>query len=253
MFSKIGRLDRAIEAGERLRVKANLPVELLAQVLEQAQKIEARLIKLSIDANTAKASGRYSQAGLAEKVATFQQVAKDEYAKLSRLEDFDAMIKTMEVDLVNRAITERTKHAPADPALAYLQGKEIRDDQLAKRRQAEQARQDGKPYQDPVAELYLESCRNYDPIREAFLRAVTGAPWPVQILPEDIAEEGRQLIKEAISPELSTAIKCQKCLKTMHQELDAAVHEIIADPLRQAVRLEPHMLVADGMARPIVG
>jgi len=157
------------------------------------------------------------------------------------------------MDRLNRSVAERTKHIPPDPALAYHIGKEIRDSLSDVRKQAEAAREPGKPYQDPIEALYLKCCHEYTGDKEPFIQAVSNAPYPIALLSEDIVDKGRQIIRKVISPELSHAIECQRCLKAMFSELDQAVQEIIADPLRQAVRREEHMAVADGTARIVAG
>lgn len=247
MFSKINRLDRAIQAAQRHQVRRGLPVELTEQIVEEAGKIEARLTKLIADANTAKQSGKYSPAGLAEKVATFQQEAKDAYAKLNKLESFDAKIVAMDVDLINRSVTERRKHTPADPTLSYHQEREMRQWALEERKRAEAAKEPGKPYSDPVEALFMQCCSEYDSTKEQLIRAIIAAPFPITLLPAETISQGIEILQRTISPELATALDSQKCLKAMYQELDIAVQEILADPLRQGVVADHRIkVVADG-------
>jgi len=252
--SKFLTLNRALEKAERFRINNNLPSETTAQLVELTNLIEPKLLKFHSDVQKVKEDNNLSESGKQKEINQLKENIAAELEALERTEAFEEKIYQFEVELNQRAATVRTKNFEQQSEGGFadnLAAMEIRSHlaQLEEKAKQKHQKYSGiKEFESPISKIFEEACTNYQPHHEMALRAVTDAPWPLKLLPQEKIQTGLEKIKAVISPDVANAVTYQRALKELHAGILETAKGITQHPDKQAVIQDQKILVADGVA-----
>ena len=247
---RINKLALAVEKANNVRIRSNGEQSNLAGLHEYALTMEGHLLQYLDEVKATRLDGFLSEAGKLKRIGELKEGIVAKLAGLDRSAKLSSKLVRMQADLQGRVYSTRKQNEIGDKTIALLQGNEIRRylqalRQEAKQQHERQLAQAGKEgralsdqeriFHDPVAALYLEACGTYSPDKEPFLAAVTGAPWPLTMLPAETIQQGEQLLQQAIAPDLYNAIRHHTISKAMDEVFMAEIASIIAAPEAVAV------------------
>ena len=258
---QIQALNNAIERANRVRlrhgIESSAPIDELKAHLQSAEDI---LLKLIDEAKAVRVDVRLTEQGKQERLAELRDDAVGKLANIDRASKLTSKLETMQADLVGRVKRTRDEAKQKDATLAAFQQGEIRRYLETIRQEAkeqhdklmDEARETGRvlsdqerAYADPAAALFLAGCSTYDPSKEAALSAIMDAQWPLQVLPDDVIEQGKALLHQCIEPELTTALLHHTAALEMDGVAMLEVAEIVKAPERVAVRQPQHIARPD--------
>ena len=258
---RINKLALAVEKANNLRIRSNGEESNLTELHEYALTVEGHLLQFIDEVKATRLDGFLSEAGKMKRIAELKEGIVAQLAGLDRSAKIAGKLEHMTKDLQGRVYSTRKQNEAGDRTLALLQGTEIRRYLSELRQEAKQeherrlvqAEKEGRvlsdqerTFHDPVAALYVEACATYTPGKEPFLAAVTGAPWPLTMLPAETIQQGEQLLQQCIAPDLHNAIRHHTISKAMDQVFMAEVSGIIAAPEKAAIQSKPHVARPDG-------
>ena len=258
---QIQALNNAVEKANRVRIKhgieSSAPIDELKAHL---QSVEGILLALVDEAKATRLNNHLTEAGVKARIGELKEGIVARLAGLDRSAKLSSKLENMTKDLQGRVYSTRKQNEAVDKTIALLQGNEIRRYLQALRQEAKQeherqleaAQAEGRvlsdqerTFHDPVAALYVEACSTYTPDKEPFLAAVTGAPWPLQVLPAETIQQGEQLLQQAIAPDLHNAIRHHTAALEMDGMAMLEVAEIVKAPEKVAVRSTPRIARPD--------
>ena len=257
---KINKLALAVEKANNARIRSNGEQSNLTELHEYALTVEGHLLQFIDEVKAARQDSFLSEAGKLKRIGELKEGIVAKLAGLDRSAKLSSKLERMQADLTGRVASTRKQNEAGDKTLALLQGNEIRRYLSELRQEAKQeherrlvqAEKEGRvlsdqerTFHDPVAALYVEACATYTPGKEPFLAAVTGAPWPLTVLPAETIQQGEQLLQQAIAPDLYNAIRHHTMSRAMDEVFMAEVSGIIAAPETVAVRSTPHIARPD--------
>ena len=258
---KINKLAHAVEKANNLRIRSNGEESTLTELHEHALTVEGHLLQYLDEVKAARQDSFLSEAGKLKRIGELKEGIVAKLAGIDRSAKLSSLLERMTKDLQGRVYSTRKQNEAVDKTIALLQGNEIRRYLQALRQEAKQqherqlaqAEKEGRvlsdqerTFHDPVAALYLEACATYAPDKEPFLAAVTGAPWPLAMLPAETIQQGEQLLQQAIAPDLHNAIRHHTISAAMDQVFMAEIASIIAAPEAVAVMQPQRIVRPDG-------
>ena len=248
---RINKLALAVEKANNVRIRNNGEQSNLTELHEYALTVEGHLLQYLDEVKAARQDSFLSEAGKLKRIGELKEGIVSQLAGLDRSAKLSSKLERMQADLAGRAASTRKQNESRDKTIALLQGNEIRQYLQALRQEAKQqherqlaqAEKEGRAlsdqertFSDPVQALYLEACGTYSPDKEPFLAAVTGAPWPLTVLPAETIQQGEQLLQQAIAPDLHNAIRHHSISKAMDEVFMSEVSGIIAAPETVAIQ-----------------
>lgn len=258
---RINKLAHAVEKANNVRIRSNGEESNLTELHEHALTVEGHLLQYLDEVKAARQDSFLSEAGKMKRIAELKEGIVSQLAGLDRSAKIAGKLEHMTKDLQGRVYSTRKQNEAGDKTIALLQGNEIRRylselKQEAKQeheRQLAQAEKEGRvlsdqerTFHDPVAALYVEACATYTSDKEPFLAAVTGAPWPLTMLPAETIQQGEQLLQQAIAPDLHNAIRHHTVSRAMDEVFMAEIASIIAAPEAAAVMQPQRIARPDG-------
>ena len=257
---RINKLALAVEKANNVRIRNNGEQSTLTELHEYALTVEGHLLQYLDEVKAARQDSLLSEAGKLKRIGELKDGIVAKLAGLDRSAKLSSKLERMQADLAGRVASTRKQNESSDKTIALLQGNEIRQYLQALRQEAKQqheryvaqAVKEGRAlsdqertFHDPVQALYLEACGTYSPGKEPFLAAVTGAPWPLTMLPAETIQQGEQLLQQAIAPDLHNAIRHHTISAAMDQVFMEGIASIIAAPEAVAVMQTPHIARPD--------
>lgn len=258
--TKINELSIGFEKAINYRKLNSVNADLDAITLEDAQAIQTPLVNLLKEVAAINTDPELSAKGKEARIAKAQQVAIDKISKIDKRPTLEKGVETLEAHSINDVAQERMKNQPKDTNLDYLQTSEMRsylrqfrESEKAKHEAMIQAHEDEgtflpdqmKHFSDPVERLFLQACKTYDETKEQLIRAVTEAPFPIEMLPQEIIEKGKVALQQSIAPERVENLESARVRQSMFNELMSSAVEIIQAPLKHAVVEEAPLLMPD--------
>ena len=258
---RINKLAHAVEKANNVRIRSNGEESNLTELHEYALTVEGHILQFLDEVKAARQDSFLSEAGVKARIAELQEDIVAKLAGLDRSAKLANKLERMTKDLQGRVYSTRKQNEAADKTIALLQQSEIRrylselrqGTKQEHERQLEAAQAEGRvlsdqerAFSDPVEILYLKACGTYSPDKEPFLAAVTGAPWPLTMLPAETIQQGEQLLQQAIAPDLYNAIRHHTISKAMDQVFMAEIASIIAAPEKVAVMQPQRIARPDG-------
>ena len=258
---QIPALNNAIEKANRVRLRHGIESSApLDELKAHLQSVEGILLKLIDEAKAVRVDVRLTEQGKQERLAELRDDAVGKLANIDRASKLTSKLERMQSDLVGRVKRTRDEAKGKDKVLDAIQQQEVRRYLSQVREEAKErhdklmneARETGRilsdqerTYTDPVEALFLEGCSTYDPSKEAALSAIMNAPWPLQVLPDDVIEQGKALLHQCLEPELTTALLHHTAALEMDAVAMLEVAEIVKAPERVAVQSTPHIARPD--------
>ena len=258
---RINKLAHAVEKANNVRIRSNGEESNLTELHAHALTVEGHLLQYLDEVKATRQDSFLSEAGKLKRIAELKEGVVAKLAGIDRSAKLSSKLERMQADLQGRVYSTRKQNEAGDKALALHQQSEIRRylselKQEAKQeheRQLEAAQAEGRvlsdqerTFHDPVAALYVEACATYTPDKEPFLGAVTGAPWPLTMLPAETIAQGEQLLQQCIAPDLYNAIRHHTISAAMDQVFMAGVSGIIAAPEKVAIQQTQRIARPDG-------
>lgn len=258
---QINKLAYAVEKANNVRLRNNGGESNLTELHAHALTVEGHLLQFLGEAKATRQDSFLSEAGKLKRIAELKESVVAKLAGIDRASKLTSKLERMQADLAGRVASTRKQNEAGDKTIALLQGNEIRRylrvlQQEAKQqheRQLAQAEKAGRvlsdqerSYADPVAALYVEACSTYTPDKESFLSAVTGAPWPLTVLPAETIQQGEQLLQQCIAPDLYNAVRHHTISAAMDEVFMAEIAEIVKAPEKVAVQQAQRIARPDG-------
>ena len=259
---QIQALNNAIEKANRVRIKHGIestaPIDELKAHL---QSVEGILLALVDEAKATRLNNHLTEAGIKARLAELREDAIDELASIDRASKLTSKLEAMGKDLVGRVRRTRDEAKGKDKVLDAIQQQEVRRYLSQVREGAKErhdklmneARETGRilsdqerTFHDPVEALFFEGCSTYDPSKEAALSAIMDAQWPLRVLPDDVIEQGKALLRQCLEPELTTALLHHTAALEMDAVAMLEVAEVVAHPEKQAIQSTPRIARPDG-------
>lgn len=181
-------------------------------------------------------------------------------SKLDKAASITEVCRTCEALVFNATKKALDENKPKDVMLDYLQASEMRQYlhrlREEKRKEhtewlAEQERagvvvpDQMRAFHDPVEHLFLESCRGYSKERDQLYRAITEAPFPVQLLPADTLQKGRALLEAKVAPVQVENLAQARARQVMYASLWESALKMAEKPETLQPYQEPRQILSD--------
>ena len=194
----------------------------LAQV--QIEALSKALQEHGTKAQAIKASDRLTDRAKGEDLAALKDQTRRAIVQILNQDGLEANLQRIEAETTNQLARTRKQYTTGkDPAEALVSRMDQAEARAEARRVREEARQEHKArleaakaagvvlsdaekeFQDPVAAQFLEACKTYDQGKEAFISALESPPYGVSVLPQEVIDQGRDLIKGVVCKDLLAA------------------------------------------------
>lgn len=257
--TRIPKLNAAIERGYGQALLAGKidPQQAYETIRQDAQAIEPILLAYQKKAELIEADQNLSMQGKNANIQIAFEVAFKQLEKIDKTESLIQGVKEHEAQLYNTIHKRLAKDAEGlDP----IDQREIRAYLLADREEKKKGHEawladqkeagsvvpdEMRRFNDPVEQLFLDSCRTYDKEKALFYRAVTAAPWPVTLLSRDVLSKGRDLLEKKIAPERVHQLAEAVARQSMYGTLLAETHAAMRDPSKIFTYRETRKLQTD--------
>jgi len=194
-------------------------------------------LRLGKELDGIKADSNLSPEGRANRSKDTKEAALNKVKNIASHKQYDRVIADLEARLINNLAQAREKNMPKDEAAMYMMAREIRD-YLTRLRVAQRAKvkeavaegtllTDQKRSFDPVLAFFSQAISDYGPNKEPLLMAVTRPPYPIEILPPSVVEQGMAQLARNISPEIASQLDTSKAMKAAYNTLVEGVSEAV--------------------------
>lgn len=253
-------LNLGLERANNVRIGQQQPEVLQDGIFKVAQQLEGILAQHVAQAQKVKADKYLNQLGINAKLQELAEKALKQIDAIDPSREYEKAAADLEISIINRVagkrITARDGIKNLDERqfqmLNYLQklteqaGEQHRE-KLAKHKDplSDQERQ----FVDPVERFYLEATGAYSADKELFLSVVENAPWPIQLVPGAILEQGKEQLRQSIASDLLDHKRAAQAKLQMADLVVRQATDIARNPLNHApiqTEGDKYRLVPDG-------
>lgn len=259
---KIQRLSLALSSANNLRIRSGQADnrELFDYVAGEAAALEGHLLKFIAECQAVNKNGDLTPAGKQTRIGQLQIEMAEALSKANKSDELQGTVDRMAADLSGRAKAAREKNRSGDDkTLNLMREIELRrylSETRATAKIEHKERLEGaaalsdrdRKFNDPVAKLFIEAAATYDADKEFLIGAIQNAPYPMQLIPQDVIQQGMATIERVINPELAAAVDINKVKAAMYATVLEGVSGIVAEPLSQAILAERQVSTPDGAA-----
>ena len=232
-------------------------LEALEHLSDQlGEDIQKALTHHRREAEAIKQDDRLSAKARKDDLDTLESKTRASLGRILGRDGLAANMTRIETEMVNSLVKARRQFTvgrdPGELLLARMDQQEARAEARRERKEARElhqaklaaARKHREPltdeeatFIDPVSVKFLEACRSWDQSKESYISALESPPFGIKVLPQEVVDQGRDMIKAVVCRDLLEARSALAVRIDQAQEMAAIVEDALRTlPVKQEER-----------------